>query len=90
MAGSPVDLCRGLQVQALHQAAQAFHERQPLQDGERGKTFVLDAQIQPPLTAANIQGHIAGQDAVATPAAVHLRAFQQDAVLPGPPCPDTG
>lgn len=77
----PVDLCRGLQVQALHQAAQAFHERQPLQDGERGKTLILDAQIQPPFMAADIQGHIAGQDTVASPAAVHLRAFQQDAVL---------
>ena len=75
------DLRRGLQVQVLHQAAQTFHKRQPLQDGERGKTLILDAQIQPPFMAADIQGHIAGQDTVASPAAVHLRAFQQDAVL---------
>ena len=76
------DLRRGLQVQALHQAAQAFHKRQALQNGKRGKACILDAQVQPPFAAADIQGHIAGKDAVAPPAAVHLRAFQQDAVLP--------
>ncbi len=74
------DVFRGRDLQTRHELAQPFHKGASFQPGQRREALVFHAQGQLAVTAGDEQGHVAGQNAVAAPAPVHLGAFEQNAV----------
>ena len=66
--------------QGVHQAAQAVQKRLPRKLGQGLEALVHDFEVKPALPAAYQHGHVAGQKAVAAPASVNFRAFQQNSI----------
>ena len=65
------------QFQPLHQGAQPVQIRHAVQLLQGGQPVVADGQGKPGVRTGNGHQVITGDDAVAAPLAVHLRAFQQ-------------
>ena len=79
---------RGLRIgqnfQRTHDRAKPFHEVHAVEGGKTRKAFVFRAAFELSFAANEVQGHVAGKHAVATPSPVHFRAFQKNAVpVPG-------
>ena len=66
------------EVQAAHERAQAFREGHPVERGKGAQAVVAGVECQQPVPAGGLKQEVAGQNAVASPPPVDLRAFQQN------------
>ena len=69
------------EVQAAHERTQAFREGHPVERGKGAQAVVVGVEGQQPAPAGGLKQKVAGQNAVASPPPVDLRAFQQNAVM---------